>query len=109
MPTVIISEDATKAILQGFKQAAAVRDNGKNIPLLVWSSRTYRDDNLGNHTELGPMFFFCWTDANEIDQNHYLTIGLQDGRNLALAPSAIFQAGSHRIEQIGGRLTLVSD
>jgi hypothetical protein len=109
MPTVTISEDAMKAIVQGFTQVAAVRDNGRNIPLLIWSSRTYRDDNLGNQAELGPMFFFCWTDSSEIDQNHYLTIGMQDGRNLALAPSAIFQSGSHRIEQIGDRLTLVSD
>lgn len=109
MPPVRISEDAMRAIVQGFKEASVANTNGRKIPLLVWSSKTYSDDNLGNRTELGPMFFFCWTDDNEIDQNHYLTIGIADGRKLALAPNAIFQSGSHRIEQIGDHLILASD
>jgi hypothetical protein len=109
MPPVRISEDAMGAIVQGFKEAEPVNIHGKGIPLLVWSSRTYSDDKLGNHTEFGSMFFFSWTDDNEIDQNHYLTMDIADGQKLALAPNAIFQSGSHRIEQIDNRLTLVSD
>jgi hypothetical protein len=109
MPPVSISEDAMRAIVQGFKEASMTSTNERNIPLLVWSNRTYYDDSRGNRTELGPMFFFCWTDDNELDQNNYLTIDLADGRKIALAPNAIFQSGSHRIEQIGDHLTLASD
>ena len=109
MPPVRISEDAMRTIVQGFKEEVVTSTNGRKIPLLVWSSGTHSDDNLGNRTELGPMFFFCWTDDNEIDQNRYLTIGIAGGRKLALAPDAIFQSGSHRIEQIGDRLILASD
>jgi|ERR1700722_5023992 hypothetical protein len=108
MPPVTILEDATRAITQGFNETPPVGSGGRPIPLLVWSSRSYSDDKSGNRTELGPMFLFCWTNDSEIDQNKYLIANVGD-RKLALAPSAIFQSGSHRIEQIDDRLTLVDD
>ena len=109
MPSVTISEDAERAIAQGFDQAPPVSSKGRTIPLLVWSSRSYSDDRSGNRIELGPMFLFCWTNEGEIDQSNYLTIDVVGGRKLALGPSAIFQSGSHRIDQINHRLTLISD
>jgi hypothetical protein len=109
MPPVTISEDAMRAIAQGFNQAPPVSSDERTIPLLVWSSRSYSYDKLGNRIELGLMFLFCWTNESEIDQSNYLTTDIVGDRKLALAPNAIFQSGSHRIEQIDDRLTLISD
>jgi hypothetical protein len=60
MPPVTISEDAMRAITQGFNETPPVGSGQRPIPLLVWSSRSYSDDKSRNRTELGPMFLFCW-------------------------------------------------
>jgi hypothetical protein len=107
MPSVKISEDAMTEILRRLKGTATV--NEKNIPLLVWSRRVYTDDNHGNHTELGPMFFFFWTNQAEIEENGYVTMDIAEGHKLALAPGAVFQSGSERIELKDRQLTLTND
>ena len=107
MPSVKISEDAMAEILQRIKGTAGVTE--KNIPLLLWSRRVYTDDNDGNRTELGPMFFFFWTNQAEIEENGYVTMDISEGHKLALAPGAVFQSGSERIELKDHQLTLVND
>ena len=107
MPLVKISEDAMTEILRRLKGMAAV--NEKNIPLLAWSRRVYTDDNHGKHTELGPMIFFFWTNQAEIKENGYVTMDIAEGHKLALAPGAVFQSGSQRIELKDHQLTLVND
>jgi hypothetical protein len=107
MPSVKISEDAMGEILQRLKVTAAV--NEKNIPLLVWSQRVYTDDNHGNHKELGPKFFLFWTNQAEVEENGYVTMHIAEGQKLALAPGALFQSGSERIELKDHQLTLVND
>jgi hypothetical protein len=107
MPLVRISDDAMREILQRLKGTAAV--NEKNIPLLAWSQRVYTDDNRGNRKELGPKFFLFWTNQAEIEENGYVTMHIAEGHNLALAPGAVFQSGSKRIELKDHELTLVQD
>jgi hypothetical protein len=107
MPSVKISEDAMTEILQRLKGTVAI--DGKNIPLLVWSHSVYTDDNHGNRTELGPKFFLFWTNQTEIEENGYVTMHIAEGHKLALAPGAVFQSGSERIELKDHQLTLVND
>ena len=92
-------------IVQRIKATAVV--NEKNIPLLVWSRRVYTDDGHGNRTELGPMFFFFWTNQVEIEENDYVIIEISEGYKLALSPGIVFQSGSERIELREDRKSVV--
>jgi hypothetical protein len=107
MPSVKISEDAMREILQRLKGKPTV--NEKSIPLLAWSQRVYTDDHHGNHKELGPKFFLFWTNQAEVEENGYVTMPIAEGHKLALAPGAVFQSGSKRIELKDHQLTLVND
>jgi hypothetical protein len=55
------------------------------------------------------MFFFFWTNQAEIEENGYVTMDIAEGHKLALAPGAVFQSGSQRIELKDHQLTLVND
>jgi hypothetical protein len=105
MPPVKISDDAMREILQRLKRTLAV--NEKNIPLLAWAQRVYTGDNHANHSELGPKFFLFWTNQAEVEENGYVTMPIAEGHKLALAPGAVFQSGSKRIELKDHQLTLV--
>ena len=108
MPDVSISEDAMNEIMQRVGKLPAPDDRKEtDIPLLIWSHRTYSDDRAGNHTELGPMFSFLWTNKSEIEENDYCTTVLKDGRTLALAPGAVFRCGMKQIVLQNSRLLLI--
>jgi hypothetical protein len=107
MPSVNITKPAIDAILRQCNDPAAINLKAKKpIPLLLWSIRSYFDDNSGHRTEFGPQFYFYWTDIEEIKQYGYFKVDLTDDRELALAPGELFESGAHRIVLEGDKLTL---
>ena len=107
MPSLDITKPAMDAILRQCNDPAAISLRAqKPIPLLLWSNRSYFDDNFGHRTEFGPQFYFYWTDVAEIEQYHYFKVETTNGRELALAPGELFQSGFHRIVLEGDKLTL---
>jgi hypothetical protein len=109
MPSVTITKGAIDAVSGRRKDPASAAARAlKPIPLLAWSERSYFDDQTGRRTELGPQFYFCWTDDNEIEENGYLTLEIARGDRLALAPGELFRSGSHQIDLKDGKLNLTS-
>ena len=108
MPSVKISDEAMSAIIRRCKDVTTTdHATEKRIPLLVWPSRAYFVDNSGRRVDVAPQFYFGWTNAAEIQENGYFIVDIVCGE-LALAPGNIFQSGSHVIERMDDRLTLVS-
>jgi hypothetical protein len=109
MPSVTITKGALDAISNRRSDSPSVTVTApKPIPLLAWSERSYFDDSAGHRTELGPQFYFCWTDDNEIEANKYFTLDIALGGKLALAPGELFRSGSHLIDLKDGRLSLTT-
>ena len=109
MASVTISERAARLVIERFKEpATAQMKRHHTVPLLTWASRVYSTDSSGNPIEYGSRFFFSWTSADEIKEYNIVTLTLPNGDALALGPGAVFQTGSHTIEESDGRLTLVS-
>jgi len=106
--SVAISEDAMGVILNRFDQTGG-RSREKDIPLLVWSQKTFSDDKLGNRTDLGPMFFFFWTGEREIEQDADFVTELTKDRKLALAPGSVFLSDRAEIVLKDNHLTLKSN
>lgn len=106
MNSVIVTESAAEAIAKRYRDFSAAAPPGKSIPVLLWSTRSYFDDNEGNRAELGSRFYFYWTNESEIKEYGYLTINVADVGELALAPGKFFRTGTHTIEAHNGALIL---
>jgi hypothetical protein len=106
--SVKLSQEAIAEILKRFDQTGG-GSKEKDIPLVVWSQRTFSDDKLGNRTDLGPMFFFFWTGELEIEQDGYFVVDLTKDQQLALAPGSIFRADRAEIVLEDNRLFLKSN
>jgi len=106
VPSLDITDQAVDFIERRSNDPAVVRLKGKkDIPLLLWSNKSYFDDNSGRRTE-SPQFYFYWTDTAEIEQYRYFKVDFANGRKLALAPGDLFQSGSHRIDLKADKLVL---
>jgi hypothetical protein len=107
VPSLDITEQAMDAITQRCNDPAATNiKREKPIPLLLWSNRSFFDDNSGQRTEIGARFYFYWTDAAEIEQYRYFQVDTANGGELALAPGELFRSGPHRIDLEGDKLIL---
>jgi hypothetical protein len=107
----VLSINITKPAMDAISRqcndpAAASLKTQKPIPLLLWSNRSYFNDNSGHRIEFGPQFYFYWTNAAEIKQYGYFKIDLTNDCELALAPGELFESGFHRIVLEGDKLTL---
>ena len=109
MPNIAVSKKAIDLISEKCRDPVIASKKTKvSVPLLSWASRVTRVDHSGNRTELGPGFYFSWSDPKQIEEYGYLTLKLDSGDVLALAPGKFFRSGSYRIDQKDGRLTLAS-
>jgi hypothetical protein len=106
MNSVTVTERAAGAIAKRYHDLLAAAPPGKAIPVLLWSVRSYFDDNQGKRTTFGSKFYFHWTNESEIEEYHYLTINVPSVGELALAPGELFRTGSHTIEAEEGNLIL---
>lgn len=107
MPSLDITEQAMNAITRRCNDPAATDiKREKPIPLLLWSNRSYFDDNSGRRTEFGARFYFYWTDAAEIERYRYFKVDTTNGGELALAPGDLFRSAPHRIDLEGDKLIL---
>ncbi len=108
MSSITITTQAEDAILKACHDpaAAAVKQKKGEIPLLLWSNRSYFVSNSGDKTEFGPRFYFYWTDREEIEASQYATTHLSTSTEIALSPGELFRNGSHRIGLRNGRLVL---
>jgi len=109
MNNVTISKAAIDLISEKMKDPViASKKTGQSVPLLSWATRVTWVDNSGDRTELGPRFYFSWSDPKQIEEYGYLTLKLDDMEELALAPSKLFRSGTHKIDEREGSLTLSS-
>jgi hypothetical protein len=108
MNSIIVTERAAEAIAKRYRDFSSAAPPGKSIPVLLWSTRSYFDDNEGNRTELGSRLYFYWTNESEIKEYDYFTINVADVGELALAPGELFKTGAHKIEAQNGTLILTS-
>ncbi len=109
MRSVTITPDAMNVISRRCYNSTAITAARQTlIPLLAWAVRTYFDDASGRRTELGPQFYFSWTDAAEVKRNEYFVLQMAPVGKLALAPGELFQSGTHQIDVKDGKLTLES-
>ena len=92
MNSVIVTEPAAAAIATRYRDFSAAAPPGKSIPVLLWSLRSYLDDNQGNRTTFGSRFYFHWTNESEIKEYDYLTINVAGVGELALK---LFGYGAH--------------
>jgi hypothetical protein len=107
MQNVTVSKEAIALISAKCQEPGiASRRTELSVPLLSWASRVMLDDLAGNRTELGPQFYFTWSTPQQIREYGYLTLTLDNGDELALAPGDFFRSGNHRIDQKDDRLTL---
>ena len=110
MQNISVSREAMALISEKCQDPAiASRKKKDSIPLLSWAIRVTHTDNAGHRTDLGPQFFFTWSNAKQVEEYGYLTFKLEDDGELALAPGEFFRTGKHRIDQKDGRLTLFSN
>jgi len=109
MSSVSITDRATEAIVRRCNDPAAQGIiQGRPIPLLLWTERSYFDDDSGKRTEFGSKFYFYSTNYEEIRKYNYLTLDITGENELALAPGELFRTGSHKIDLQGDKLILVS-
>ena len=108
MNSVMVTEGAAAAIAKRYHDFSTAAPPGKAIPVLLWSVRSYFDDNQGNRTFFGSRFVFYWTNESEIKEYNYFTINVAGVGELALAPGELFRTGSHTIDANEGTLTLSS-
>jgi hypothetical protein len=106
---ITITRQAEESILKACHDPAAnvVRQRVGNIPLLLWSNRSYFVSNSGEKTELGSQFYFYWTNKEEIEISEYEITFLSTNTEIALAPGELFREGSHQIDFRSGKLVLI--
>jgi hypothetical protein len=106
--TITITKEAEDSILKAARDPAAdgVRQGIGNIPLLLWSHRSYSVSNSGEKTEFGSRFYFYWTNRTEIETSKYAITFLSSSTEIALAPGELFRTGSHQIDLHDGKLIL---
>jgi hypothetical protein len=96
MNNVTISKEAINLISEKCNDSVITSKKAEDsVLLLSWPSRVTRVDHSGNRTELGPGFYFSWSDPKQIEEYGYLTVKLDGGDELALAPGKFFRSGSH--------------
>jgi hypothetical protein len=108
VPTITITKQAEDSILKAYHDPAAngVRQRVGNIPLLLWSDRSYFVSNSGEKTEFGSRFYFYWTNREEIETSKYAITFLSTNTEIALSPGELFRKKSHQIDLRNGKLVL---
>jgi hypothetical protein len=106
--SITISKQAEEAILKASRDPAAegVRRRHGDVPLLLWSRRSYFVGNSGERTEFGPRFYLYWTNQAEIEKSNYFTMQVAEDIEIAFSPGDLFRHGSHQIDLRDGRLIL---
>jgi hypothetical protein len=106
--SITISRQAEEAILKASSDPAAegVRRRHGDVPLLLWSRKSYFVANSGERTEFGPRFYLYWTNGVEIEKSNYFVTRVSEDIQVALSPGELFREGSHRIDLQDGKLAL---
>ena len=109
MASIYISLDAVRKIMERMDFVSSDSENAKvsQIPLLVWSHRTYSTPSADVTIEHGPLLYLTTIKPGGI--NECVVVTLNNGATLGLRPKEKFSTGVHEIGLAEGRFTLRSN
>jgi hypothetical protein len=108
MPNVLITLQAANYIRAKLVSPVVLarRESGA-LPRLKWASRVSLSKPSGQATELGPRFFFSWTNPQECRNEGDLIVQAPGFGSLSLAPGNLLAAEPHTIDVQDDHLVLI--